>query len=150
MTQGSGAPVEPGGGADGRLTVLYNGDCPVCAAGIAVVRRNDRSGARINLIDVQATPEALAQAGITKDEVVRRLYTVDPGGRRRRGLAAFAAIGDAIPRLGWLSAVARLPLIGWLAHQGYERVLVPLLYRWNQARTRRRTGDPSTATDRLG
>lgn len=150
MSDGGGAPTAAGRDTDGRVTVLYNGDCPVCASGIAVVRRCDPAADHVDLIDVQTTPEALTRAGVTKDDVVRRLHTVGAQGDRQRGIAAFAAIGEAVPRLRWLAALSRLPVIGWLAHHGYERLLVPALYRWNQARARRRMGRSQPAPDRFG
>lgn len=132
------APVPSG--KEGQLTVLYNGDCPVCSAGIAVVRRLDANATHVRLVDIHHTPDVLIAANLTEDDVVRRLYAQGPDGHKHAGFAAFTAIGDAIPSLRGLSRVARWPVIGWLGNGVYERALVPVLYRWNKARARRRAG----------
>lgn len=117
-----------------RITVIYNGDCPVCAREIDGYRRHTRArGLPVEYDDLNAAD--LSRHGLTPDQAARRLY-VEQGGRLHAGIDAFAVLWDAMPRFRWLARLVRQPGLHWLADRVYERALAPLLYAMHRRRVR--------------
>jgi predicted DCC family thiol-disulfide oxidoreductase YuxK len=86
-----------------RLTVWYDGACPLCIREIALMRRLDKRGA-IDFVDV--APEAAA-CPIDRQLLLDRFHAQETGGPVLSGAAAFAAMWRAIPMLRPLGIVAR-------------------------------------------
>jgi predicted DCC family thiol-disulfide oxidoreductase YuxK len=112
----------------------FNGDCPVCAAGI---RRMRRATDGLDWIDIAATPDAVRACGATREAVKKRLHVIDRDGVLRIGVPAFAALWDEVPRYRPLAYLVRLPLLRAIASGLYE-IAAALLYAWNRRRERRR------------
>lgn len=111
-----------------RLTVWYDGACPLCRREIAGLRRLDRRGA-IHFVDVSAgEPE---NCPLSQDELLARFHAQE-NGRILSGAAAFAAMWRAIPLLRPLGELARVPPLLWLLERLYRRFLTvrPRLQRW--------------------
>ena len=89
---------------DPRLTVWFDGACPLCLREIALMRRLDRRGA-IQFIDV-AGEEAVCP--IDRAELLARFHARE-NGRLLSGAAAFAAMWRAIPLLRPFGLAARAP-----------------------------------------
>jgi predicted DCC family thiol-disulfide oxidoreductase YuxK len=118
--------------------ILYNGECPVCSAGINKYRRIAATGDdRCGWIDVTQVPEALTRYGLDLEAVKYRIHIVDPSGKVLKGIPACAAIWDEIPRFRWRARLVRLPIVKQLAALAYE-ILAAVLYAWNKQRDRRR------------
>lgn len=123
--------------AEAPLTVLYNGACPVCRTGISIYEGADRRGpCRHRWIDIAAEPGALADHGLARDAVKKRLHAIDGRGHLHIGIDAFAALWQHSPGQGWLAAIARLPGLHGLLAAGYDHLLAPALFAWNRARGR--------------
>lgn len=121
-----------------RLTVYYNGSCPICGAEVRHYQRQAAaSSAPLDWVDISRQPEALAGDGIDGEGAKRRLYAREDDGRLVGGVEAFARIWEQLPRYRWLARLARQPLIRPLAEALYERVLAPGLVRYNAWRDRR-------------
>lgn len=86
-----------------RLTVWYDGACPLCQREIALMNRLDRRGA-IDFIDVVATPPDACPTD--RRALLARFHVVEEG-RLLSGAAAFAAMWRAIPVLRPLGLLAR-------------------------------------------
>jgi predicted DCC family thiol-disulfide oxidoreductase YuxK len=89
---------------DPRLTVWFDGACPLCLREIALMRRLDRRGA-IQFIDV-AGEEAVCP--IDRAELLARFHARE-NGQLLSGAAAFAAMWRAIPLLRPFGLAARAP-----------------------------------------
>jgi predicted DCC family thiol-disulfide oxidoreductase YuxK len=89
---------------DSRLTVWFDGACPLCLREIALMRRLDRRGA-IQFIDV-AGEEAVCP--IDRAELLARFHARE-NGQLLSGAAAFAAMWRAIPLLRPFGLAARAP-----------------------------------------
>jgi len=89
---------------DPRLTVWFDGACPLCLREIALMRRLDRRGA-IQFIDV-AGEEAVCP--IDRAELLARFHAREDG-QLLSGAAAFAAMWRAIPLLRPFGLAARAP-----------------------------------------
>ena len=87
-----------------RLTVWHDGDCPLCAREIALMRRLDRRGA-IAFVDARgASPDC----PIDRDALLSRFHAREDG-ELLSGAAAFGAMWRAIPLLRPLGLAARNP-----------------------------------------
>ncbi|MCY1648789.1 DUF393 domain-containing protein [Caulobacter sp. SL161] len=89
---------------DPRLTVWFDGACPLCLREIALMKRLDRRGA-IQFIDV-AGEEAVCP--IDRAELLARFHAREDG-QLLSGAAAFAAMWRAIPLLRPFGLAARAP-----------------------------------------
>lgn len=86
-----------------RVTVWYDGACPLCLREIALMRRLDRRHA-INFLDVS---RADAVCPIDRTLLLARFHAQEAGGPVLDGAAAFAAMWRAIPLLRPLGLLAR-------------------------------------------
>lgn len=110
-----------------RLTVWFDGGCPLCTREIAVMRRLDR-GRRIDFVDV-GTSEAACP--IDRRLLLERFHARE-GGRMLSGAAAFAAMWRAIPVLRPFGLLARNRIVLRGLEALYLRFLHvrPALQRW--------------------
>jgi predicted DCC family thiol-disulfide oxidoreductase YuxK len=82
---------------EGRLTVYFDGSCPLCATELRYYTSRKGSEA-LRLIDVSgdgADPEP----GLDRGDAMRRLHVRRPDGSLVSGAAAFASLWEALP--GW-------------------------------------------------
>jgi len=87
-----------------RVTVWYDGACPLCIREIALMRRLDRRKA-IAFIDI-APPDATCP--LDRQLMLDRFHAAEDG-RLLSGAEAFAAMWRAIPVLRPIGMAARLP-----------------------------------------
>jgi predicted DCC family thiol-disulfide oxidoreductase YuxK len=103
------------------LTLVYDGECEFCTRLARWVKRRDRHGR----VSVRPNQEAgvMERLGLTREEVERASWAVEPGGRKFEGAAGINRVlsefGGGWPVLGWLYRVAPL---GWLEDRYYARV----------------------------
>ncbi|MDR6707489.1 MULTISPECIES: DCC1-like thiol-disulfide oxidoreductase family protein [unclassified Novosphingobium] len=110
-----------------RLTVWYDGGCPLCLREIALMRRWDRAG-NIAFIDLGVQ----AQACPLDRQLMLARFHAQEDGVMLDGAAAFAAMWRAIPRLRLLGELARYRLVLWgleAAYAGFLKIR-PVLQRW--------------------
>ena len=113
-------------GLSSRVTVWYDGACPLCTREIALMRRLDKAG-RLHFIDVD-DPGAVCPADRTV--MLSRLHARE-NGELLSGAAAFAAMWRAIPALRWLGLAARWRPAGLALEALYRAFLIfrPALQR---------------------
>ena len=107
-----------GGAPAPALTVWYDGDCPICAAEIGLMRRLDREAA-VDFVD-------LSQPGVCPaDRTARlaRLHAQPDGGPVLDGAAAFVAMWRVLPPLRPLAALASPPPVLWVLERAYRLFL---------------------------
>ncbi|OYY91661.1 MAG: thiol-disulfide oxidoreductase [Sphingomonas sp. 28-66-16] len=109
-----------------RLTIWFDGGCPLCRREIALIRRLDR-GRAIDFIDVA---EAGAACPIDRAALLARFHAREDG-RMLSGAAAFAAMWRAVPLLRPLGLAARHPAVLAALEWLYGRFLAirPFLQR---------------------
>lgn len=113
-----------------EITVLHDGECPLCAREVAMLRRLDRGRGRIAFDDIAAPSFDASRLGRSHAELMARIHGLLPDGRIVEGVEvfrrAYAAVG-----LGWLLAPTRWPLV---------RPIVDAAYRWFARNRLRLTG----------
>jgi len=87
-----------------RLTVFYDGGCPLCRREIAHYRRLDRPAA-IDWVDITKDEHALDAVGLDLATAMRRIHAHEPDDRLVTGINAFVAIWRRLP---WYRRLASL------------------------------------------
>lgn len=101
-----------------RLTVWYDGGCPLCQREIALMRRLDRRGA-IAFVDIA---DGEAACPIDRAELLARFHAREDG-QLLSGAAAFAAMWRAIPVLRPFGLLARRAWVLKALEHLYRRFL---------------------------
>ena len=113
-------------GSTSTLTVLYDGNCPLCLREIGHVRglAERRGENTLCFVDISNN----ADIGITDAERARlmaRFHVQKEDGSRIDGAAAFVAMWERLPGWRWIARIARipgaLPLLE-LAYRGFLRI----------------------------
>ena len=115
-----------------KVTIWYDGNCPLCTREIALMRRLDRRRA-IEFHDV-SPPDAVCP--LDRQELLARFHARE-NGVMLSGAAAFAAMWRAIPLLKPLGFAARSPSILAILEWLYVRFLLirPRMQRVLQKKT---------------
>lgn len=118
-----------------RVTVWYDGACPLCVREIAAMRKLDGKG-RIDFVDVAEGSNAEISCPIDRSELLARFHARDKEGKTHSGAAAFAVMWRTIPLLKPLGYVARIPLFLSALEALYVQFLKirPSLQRWMRKR----------------
>ena len=120
--------------ADPRaLTVWYDGDCPMCSAEIALIRRLDRDCA-IAFVDL-SVPGACSTDLTAR---LARLHAQPREGPVLAGAAAFVAMWRVLPLMRPLAALASIPPVLWVLERAYRMFLklrptLQAVVRWGLA-----------------
>lgn len=113
-----------------RVTVWFDGACPLCRREIALMRRLDRRG-HVRFVDATGDGDSCP---LDRATLLARFHAQEDGGAILSGAAAFAAMWRAVPLLRPLGLLARwrpaLAALEWL----YGRFL--RVRPWLQRRAR--------------
>ena len=107
--------------ADGRVTLVYDGECGFCTRMAWWVERHDRRGR----VDVRPNQEEglIERMGLSREEVDRAAWAVEPGGARFEGAAG---INRMLRELGggWavVGSLYGIPPVRWVEDRYYGRV----------------------------
>lgn len=118
--------------------VYFNGACPVCKAGVAKQRRKmqgELPHCTVEWLDINDDRHALADRGVSLDDVRLKLYVEDEEGKLQVGAAAFATLWRDTPSQRWLGRLVSRPGFSTLARGLYDLFAV-VLYRWNRYKGR--------------
>jgi len=108
------AATEPPGDTT-RVTVWYDGECPLCVREIALMRRLDRRHA-INFVEAREAGDCPVDTA----ELLARFHAREGQQPVVSGAAAFAAMWRAIPILRPLGQAARLQPVLWILERLYR------------------------------
>ena len=111
-----------------QITVLYDGDCPLCSREIRFLEKRDRGRGRIQFEDIVEPSFDPSAYGLDARALMARIHGVLPDGTVIEGVEvfrlAYAAVG-----LGWLMAPTRWPGLRRLADLAY-RIFARNRLRW--------------------
>lgn len=102
-----------------RVTVWYDGGCPLCVREIAMMDRLDKRD-RIEFVDIDREG---ASCPLDRELMLARMHARE-GGELVDGAAAFAAMWRQIPVLRPLGLAARNRAVLWVLERAYRGFLV--------------------------
>lgn len=119
------------------LTVLYDGDCPLCRSEIAHVQglAGRQDGSALCFVDISRPAEGEDRFEADRAALLARFHVERADGTRLDGAAAFVAMWSRLPGWRWLARLARLPGALWLLERAYRGFL--RVRPWLQALARR-------------
>jgi predicted DCC family thiol-disulfide oxidoreductase YuxK len=120
--------------ADDRLTVLYDGACPLCRREIGLYQglTPTQPLGFCDISDPAAPLPADLPAGTTRSGLLARFHVRHADGRLESGARAFIALWERLPYWRWFAVLGRLPGMAALmeiAYRGFLRVR-PTMQRW--------------------
>ena len=105
-----------------RLTVFYDGACPLCRREIDFYRR--RKGAQsLDWVDVSRCAGETVTPGLSKAEAMARFHVKRADGELASGGLAFAQLWAALPGFRPLGLVLQWPPLAWLTERAYRLFL---------------------------
>ncbi len=120
----------------------YNDQCPICRYEIGLYKEQFRKkGIRVRFLGLESSERDLQQAGLTREDLKRRVYVMGQDGRLTAGVEAFRVIVSGIPTMRWLAYLFKRRLFFRLVEFCYEGIVAPLLYHWSGCRRRLKTTD---------
>jgi len=108
----------------GKLTVYYDGTCPLCRREIDFYRRRGRA-APIEWVDAAAGDEELIAPDLARTDALARFHVRLPDGTLETGSRGFGELWSVLPGFGWLGKLARSRMAHpalELAYRGFLRV----------------------------
>ena len=127
---------------DDKLTVLYDGSCPLCRREIAHVQglAQRQGDAALCFVDISCEAEGDPASAAERATLLARFHVQRADGTRLQGAAAFVAMWQRLPGWRWLARLARLPGAMTLLERAYSGFL--RLRPGLQALARRREPTP--------
>lgn len=112
-----------------RLTVYFDGSCPMCRREIALYQRRPQAR-HIAWVDVSAGADL--GASLNCAQAMARFHVRDPQGRLFSGAAAFSRLWREFPGWRWLGCLSAWPPLSWLFEGAYRLFLPwrPRLQKW--------------------
>ncbi len=101
-----------------KLTVFYDGSCPLCEREIAFYRRRKGAG-RISWVDVSRSSENQVATGLSKDRALARFHVLTPNGTIVSGGMAFAKLWAALPSFRIWGRLFQAWPLDWILHRAY-------------------------------
>lgn len=91
---------------DAKLSVYYDGACPICTREIDFYRRRTDAES-VAWIDVSRCDAAEVRPGLTRGQALARFHVAAADGRLISGGPAFAALWSVVPGFRWLGLLFR-------------------------------------------
>ena len=103
--------VQPQTNVTDTLTVLYDGDCPLCRREIAHVKglADRQSDSALCFVDISRDADGDSGLAAERAVLLARFHVQRADGSRLDGAAAFVAMWHRLPGWRWLARLASLP-----------------------------------------
>lgn len=102
-----------------KLTVFYDGSCPLCAREIAFYQR--RKGAeQIDWLDASCSEAPEVVPGLAKDTALARFHVLSADGRFVSGGAAFAHLWATLPSFKFIGRILQARPFVWCLDWAYD------------------------------
>jgi uncharacterized protein (TIGR01777 family) len=121
----------------GEAEIYYNGECPVCRAEMSHYERLCATAdPHLRFVDSMQHPDGLADCGLRREHLERRVYLRSQQGQLLSGLPALIALWMKMPQYRRLARVLSLPVVRQVATAAYDQVIAPGLAFWANRRIR--------------
>lgn len=105
-----------------KLTVFYDGACPLCELEISFYRR--RQGAdEVSWVDVSGTSIDEVAPGLSRDKALARFHVMHPDGALVSGGRAFADLWSILPGFSPWGRLLRYRPLTWVLNRAYDLFL---------------------------
>lgn len=98
-----------------QIKLLYDGECPLCVREVNFLRKRDAGRGKVAFVDIaddDYTPEA--HGGVDFETAMGRIHAVLPDGTIIKNVEVFRRVYEILG-MGWIYALTKLPVIGWIA-----------------------------------
>ncbi|MEG3618137.1 DUF393 domain-containing protein [Magnetovibrio sp. PR-2] len=106
-----------------KLTVYYDGACPLCSREIAMYKFM-RGGDAIHWKDLREMPPGEVLAGLDREEALKRFTVKAPDGQVHSGGDAFSMLWTTLPKLRLFGCILRIWPITIMLEGGYRLALL--------------------------
>lgn len=102
-----------------KIKLLYDGACPLCVREVNFLRRKDGDRGLVKFVDIAADEyDPKNNAGIEFETAMGRIHAILRDGEIIQNVEVFRQTYDILG-IGWIYAITKLPLVGWLADNLY-------------------------------
>ncbi len=105
-----------------RLTVFYDGSCPLCRREIGFYRKQDGAG-RIEWFDLCESNADPVAGRLSRDAALRRFHVLGSDGTLASGANGFAMLWSELPGFALIGRVAGYPVIRDVLEVAYRLFL---------------------------
>lgn len=103
-----------------QIKLLYDSECPLCVREVNFLRKRDQGRGLVQLVDIadeNYSPEA--NGGIDYETAMGRIHAILPDGSVIKNVEVFRRVYEVLG-MGWVYAITRIPLFGWIGDRLYE------------------------------
>ena len=120
-----------------KIKLLYDGECPLCLREVNFLQKRDGGRGLVAFVDIaDDSYSAQENGGVDYETAMGRIHGVLPDGTVVKNVEVFRRVYEVL-EMGWVYALTKLPILGWLANFIYGI--------WADLRLKL-TGRPSLAT----
>ena len=120
-----------------KIKLLYDGECPLCLREVNFLQKRDGGRGLVAFVDIaDDSYSAEENGGVDYETAMGRIHGVLPDGTVVKNVEVFRRVYEVL-EMGWVYALTKLPILGWLANFIYGI--------WADLRLKL-TGRPSLAT----
>ena len=103
-----------------KIKLLYDGECPLCLREVHFLQKRDAGRGLVAFVDIADQDYSADQhGGIDYETAMGRIHAVLPDGSVIRDVEVFRQVYEVLG-MGWVYAITKLPIIGFLANSLYQ------------------------------
>ncbi|MEA5532679.1 DUF393 domain-containing protein [Crocosphaera sp. XPORK-15E] len=103
-----------------KVTLLYDGDCPLCLREVRFLQKKDQERGLVNLVNIaddNYSPDD--HFGVDYKAAMGRIHAILPDGTILKDIEAFRYVYEVLG-MGWVYAITKIPVVGKLANWIYN------------------------------
>lgn len=102
-----------------KIKLLYDSECPLCVREVNFLRHKDADRGLVEFVDIAADDyDPALHGGIDYETAMARIHAVLPDGTIVKNVEVFRRVYEVLG-MGWIYAITKLPIVGWLANAVY-------------------------------
>jgi len=103
-----------------KIKLLYDGECPLCVREVNFLQKRDAGRGLVAFVDIADDGyTAEANGGVDFETAMGRIHAILPDGTVVKNVEVFRRVYEVLG-IGWIYAITKLPIVGWLADALYE------------------------------
>ncbi|MEP0916478.1 DUF393 domain-containing protein [Leptolyngbya sp. DQ-M1] len=103
-----------------KIKLLYDSECPLCLREVNFLKKRDNDRGLVAFVDIadeNYSPDE--NGGIDYETAMGRIHAVLPDGSTIKNVEVFRRVYEVLG-MGWVYAITRIPIFGWIADKLYE------------------------------